>query len=221
MPSKKRAAPAEPLMHGIYCYRYFTKNREELNKKTRERMRWLRASDVTVPPEVLAARLEARQAAARKYRERNQSKLKMKARESRAAAAEERRQVKEHQERKAKRAATRREATSMNDPAGLPIIAVDSSFRLQRITAADTPAQIPEASSEDEHRRICALLEDLTLRHEAKICVRCELHRYNSLGAAWERYHVWLFFGALQLAMTLQSARDAGIDLARVAVDTP
>ncbi|KAJ7432989.1 hypothetical protein B0H11DRAFT_2248631 [Mycena galericulata] len=112
MPSKKkRAPPAEPLMHGIYCHRYYskwvaascvslplskphTRNREELNDKTRERMRRLRASDTTVPPEVLAARLEARRAAARRYREKNQWKLKMKAREARAAAAEERRVAK-------------------------------------------------------------------------------------------------------------------------------
>ncbi|KAJ7502405.1 hypothetical protein B0H11DRAFT_1906988 [Mycena galericulata] len=94
MPSKKkRGSPAEPLMHGIYCHRYYTKNREQVNEKTRERMRRLRASDVTVPPEVLATRLEARRAAARKYRERNQWKLKLKAQESRAAAAEEHRRV--------------------------------------------------------------------------------------------------------------------------------
>ncbi|KAJ7435841.1 hypothetical protein B0H11DRAFT_2256788 [Mycena galericulata] len=112
MPStKKRGPPAEPLMHGIYCHRYYTKNREKVNEQTRERMRRLRASDVTVPPEVLAARIEARRAAARKYRERNQWKLKLKARETRAAAAEERRRVKEHEERKEKRAAARREAT--------------------------------------------------------------------------------------------------------------
>ncbi|KAJ7507632.1 hypothetical protein B0H11DRAFT_2218469 [Mycena galericulata] len=102
-PKKPRAPPAEPLMHGIYCHRYYEKNREEVNHKTRERMRRLRASDVTVPPEVLAARLEARRAAARRYRERHQHRLKMKAREARAEAAEERRRVKEKQEQRGER----------------------------------------------------------------------------------------------------------------------
>lgn len=46
------------------------RNREEINAKTRERMRRLRASDETVSPEILAARLEARRAAAKRYRER-------------------------------------------------------------------------------------------------------------------------------------------------------
>ncbi|KAJ7490225.1 hypothetical protein B0H11DRAFT_2229141 [Mycena galericulata] len=87
-PKKPRATPAEPLMHGIYCHRYYEKNREQVNNKTRERMRRLRASDVTVSPEVLAARLETRRAAARRYRERHQHRLKMKAREARAEAAE-------------------------------------------------------------------------------------------------------------------------------------
>ncbi|KAJ7431295.1 hypothetical protein B0H11DRAFT_1941925 [Mycena galericulata] len=210
MPSKKRAAPAEPLMHGIYCHRYFTKNREELNKKTCERMRRLRASDVTVPPEVLAARLEARRAAARKYRERNQSKLKVKARESRAAAAEERRRVKEHAERKEKRAAARREATRVTH----------ECFRLQS-TAADAQAQIPAGLSEDDHNRNRALLEDFALRREERNRVRHQSCRYNSLGAAWERYQVYLFFGALRLAVVLQTAHDSGIDLACIALDTP
>ncbi|KAJ7462281.1 hypothetical protein B0H11DRAFT_2241421 [Mycena galericulata] len=115
MPSKKkRGPPAEPLMHGIYCHRYFTKNREQVNDKTRERMRRLRASDVTVPPEVLQARLEARRASAKAYREKNQWKLKMKARATRASAAEGRRQAREHEERKEKRAAARREAARHN-----------------------------------------------------------------------------------------------------------
>ncbi|KAJ7739797.1 hypothetical protein DFH07DRAFT_965608 [Mycena maculata] len=93
-PKKPCAPPAEPFMHSIYCSRYHRKNREEVNAKTRERMVRLRASDETVPPEVLAARLEARRAATKRYRERNQRKLKMKAREYRAVAAEERREAK-------------------------------------------------------------------------------------------------------------------------------
>ncbi|KAJ7459118.1 hypothetical protein B0H11DRAFT_2242688 [Mycena galericulata] len=116
-PRKPRAPPAEPLMHGIYCHRYYTKNREEVNHKTKERMARLRASDVTVAPEALAARLEARRAAAKKYRERrqgcgnrNQWKLKLKARESRAAAAEERRKAKEKAERRERREEARRRA---------------------------------------------------------------------------------------------------------------
>jgi hypothetical protein len=85
MPKKPRNPPAEPLMHSIYCARYLRKcalvafilngadlsyrNREECNQKTRERMARLRASDVTVLPEVLAARLEARRTSAKRYRE--------------------------------------------------------------------------------------------------------------------------------------------------------
>ncbi|KAJ7429155.1 hypothetical protein B0H11DRAFT_1945717 [Mycena galericulata] len=107
-PKKPRAPPAEPLMHGIYCHRYYEKNREEINEKTRDRMRRLRASDVTVPPEVLAARLEARRAAAKRYRQRHQHQLKMKAREARAQAAEERRHAKEKRERRERREAARR-----------------------------------------------------------------------------------------------------------------
>ncbi|KAJ7429238.1 hypothetical protein B0H11DRAFT_2266479 [Mycena galericulata] len=110
----KRSPPAEPLMHGIYCHRYYTKNRKEVNEKTRERMRRLRASDNTIPPEVLLARLEARRASARGYRERNQWKLKMKARAARAVAAEERRQKREQEERKEKRAAARRDVARHN-----------------------------------------------------------------------------------------------------------
>lgn len=51
--------------HDLDC-----RNREEVNDKTRERMRRLRAADKTVPPEVLAARLEVRRTTAKKYRER-------------------------------------------------------------------------------------------------------------------------------------------------------
>ncbi|KAJ7181395.1 hypothetical protein C8R43DRAFT_941240 [Mycena crocata] len=93
-PKKARAAPAEPLMHGIYCYRYYRKNLEACRGKTRERMARLRATDAFVAPEVLAARLEARRAAAQKYREKNKQKLALKAREARAAAAEQRREAK-------------------------------------------------------------------------------------------------------------------------------
>lgn len=111
-------------MHGIYCHRYYQKyvrlvadfklahldilcrNREKVNEKTRERMRRLRATDTTVPPEVLAERVEKRRAAQARYREkcvfgtlspgladvscRNQWKLKMKAREVRADEADHR-----------------------------------------------------------------------------------------------------------------------------------
>ncbi|KAJ7494548.1 hypothetical protein B0H11DRAFT_1910563 [Mycena galericulata] len=116
-PKKPRAPPAEPLMHGIYCHRYYEKNREEINEKTRDRMRRLRASDVTVPPEVLAARLEARRAAAKRYRQRHQHQLKMKAREARAQAAEERRHAKEKRERRERREAARRRAAECAETA--------------------------------------------------------------------------------------------------------
>ncbi|KAJ7720210.1 hypothetical protein DFH07DRAFT_784455 [Mycena maculata] len=109
MPSKKpRALPKEPFMHSIYCDRYRRKNREELNSKTREQMVRLWALDVTVSPEILAARLEARREAARKYREKNKHKLKMKARETHAAAAEERHAAKERLDRKTQRVEARR-----------------------------------------------------------------------------------------------------------------
>jgi hypothetical protein len=74
------------FMGSIYSGRYYRKyafflaipvctqntyfrNREQRNAQTRERMARLRAKDHTVPPEVLQARLDARQEAARKYRE--------------------------------------------------------------------------------------------------------------------------------------------------------
>ncbi|KAJ7437716.1 hypothetical protein FB451DRAFT_1416699 [Mycena latifolia] len=117
MASKKpRKPPTEPLMHAIYCYRYYTKNKEECNRKTRERMARLRASDETVAPEVLAAWLEARRAAAKKYREKNQRKLAMKAREARAQVAEERREAREREQRAERREAARLRAANYARP---------------------------------------------------------------------------------------------------------
>ncbi|KAJ7446044.1 hypothetical protein B0H11DRAFT_1930384 [Mycena galericulata] len=183
----KRSPPAEPLMHGIYCHRYYTKNRKEVNEKTRERMRRLRASDNTIPPEVLLARLEARRASARGYRERNQWKLKMKARAARAVAAEERRQKSFPQQ------STAESSNAHSDIAGL---------------------------TDGERAKNHACIEEAALCCEERLRSRRQLRQYNSLGAAWERFQVYHFFGALRLAMALQTARDAGIDLRCVAVDT-
>ncbi|KAJ7435840.1 hypothetical protein B0H11DRAFT_2256787 [Mycena galericulata] len=88
-------------------------------------------------------------------------------------------------------------------------MAVDSSFGMQCTTAAETPAQISTGLSEDEHSRNCAFLDNVALRREEKTRARRHLQRYNSLGAAWERYHVYSFLRALQLAMALQTAIDA------------
>lgn len=87
MPSSRPRQDEETrrFMGSIYSHRYYRKyvarhlpvllsdsprNREERNRKTRERMARLRAQDPTLPPEILAVRLEARREAARKYRER-------------------------------------------------------------------------------------------------------------------------------------------------------
>ncbi|KAJ7429585.1 hypothetical protein B0H11DRAFT_1944494 [Mycena galericulata] len=219
MPSKKRAPPAEPLMHAIYCHRYYMKNREQLNEKTRERMRRLRALDVTVPPEVLATRLEARRATARGYRERNQWKLKMKARVARAAAAEERRQAKEHQERKEKRAAARQEA-ARHKYTPTPFSTTDSSVpQHSAAEARDARCDIQglTPSRDAEHARNRACIEEAGVRCEDGLRLRRHLHRFNSFAAAWERFQVYNFFGALRLAMALQIAHD----LRCVVIDTP
>ncbi|KAJ6592935.1 hypothetical protein B0H19DRAFT_1055596 [Mycena capillaripes] len=112
-PKKSRNPPAEPLMHSIYCDRYLRKNREECNRKTRERMARLRASDVMVAPKVLAARLEARRAAAKKYREKcscviETNVLRIKAREARARAANERQAAKDREALTERREAARK-----------------------------------------------------------------------------------------------------------------
>ncbi|KAJ7466740.1 hypothetical protein B0H11DRAFT_2239616 [Mycena galericulata] len=151
-PKKPRAPPAEPLMHGIYCHRYYEKNREELNKKTRERMRRLRASDVTVPPEVLAARLEARRAAAKRYRERHQHKLKLKAREARAQAAEERRRAKEKREQRERREAARRRAAECAETASHSGEGVETFFTGLRLRLRQTYTE--EFGEEDALRLI-------------------------------------------------------------------
>ncbi|KAJ7086808.1 hypothetical protein B0H15DRAFT_950322 [Mycena belliarum] len=109
-PKKARAPPSDPMMHAIYCYRYYTKNQDDCKRKTRERMARLRASDETVPPEVLAARLEKRRAAARKYREKNKRKLAIKASDARALAAEQRREMKKRQQALERREAARHRA---------------------------------------------------------------------------------------------------------------
>ncbi|KAJ7160863.1 hypothetical protein C8R46DRAFT_1223212 [Mycena filopes] len=71
------------IMAGIYCDRYYRKNREHRNAQTRERMARLRAQDDSLPPHILEARLLARREDARKYREKNRRKLAHKARELR------------------------------------------------------------------------------------------------------------------------------------------
>ncbi|KAJ7175548.1 hypothetical protein C8R46DRAFT_1030589 [Mycena filopes] len=59
------------IMAGIYCDRYYRKNREHRNAQTRERMARLRAQDDSLPPHILEARLLARREDARKYREKS------------------------------------------------------------------------------------------------------------------------------------------------------
>ncbi|CAK5277179.1 unnamed protein product [Mycena citricolor] len=78
---------SEPFMHGIYCWRYREKNREYLQRKTREAMSRLYYG-VGVDPAVHEERLERRKQAAAKYREQNRRKLKLKARERRQIARE-------------------------------------------------------------------------------------------------------------------------------------
>ncbi|KAJ7604802.1 hypothetical protein DFH06DRAFT_1349064 [Mycena polygramma] len=78
------------LMGSIYSHRYYRKNRDERNRQTRERMARLRVKDTTLPPDVLATRVEARREASRKYWEKNRRKIALKAREARAEAARER-----------------------------------------------------------------------------------------------------------------------------------
>ncbi|KAJ7431002.1 hypothetical protein B0H11DRAFT_1942270 [Mycena galericulata] len=236
-------------MHGIYCHRYYMKNREQVNDKTRERMRRLRASDVTVRPEVLVARLEARRAAAKAYREKNQWKLKMKARAARAAAAEERRQAStknaktsRRRQGETRRAATQRLSTFRVSFVYPCVLLIDhfwvcyermaEPFLIEVSTTDCTPSQqtLAEPSDADsniqgltdvEHASNRACVEKAALRCEDDLRLRRQLHCYNSLSAAWERYEVYLFLGALRLAMVLQIAHDQGIDLGGVAVDIP
>ncbi|KAJ7826541.1 hypothetical protein B0H13DRAFT_2374339 [Mycena leptocephala] len=103
MPSSRPRQDEETrrFMGSIYSHRYYRKNRAERNRKTREQMARLRAQDATLPPEMLAARLEARREAARKYRERNRRQIAIKAREARAKAAEERAKARERSRREA------------------------------------------------------------------------------------------------------------------------
>ncbi|KAJ7462280.1 hypothetical protein B0H11DRAFT_2241420 [Mycena galericulata] len=91
------------------------------------------------------------------------------------------------------------------------------------MTDSTLPKQIPAESSDtdsdihgltdDEHARNRACVEEMALHCEDGLRLRRQLHRYNSLGAAWERFQAYLFWGALRLAMALQIAQDEGIDL--------
>ncbi|KAJ7431211.1 hypothetical protein B0H11DRAFT_1941979 [Mycena galericulata] len=182
-PKKPRAPPAEPLMHGIYCHRYYEKNREEVNHKTRERMRRLRASDVTVPPEVLAARLEARRAAARRYRERHQHRLKMKAREARAEAAEERRRVKEKQEQRERREAARQRAADV--------------FFLATSIYAHYSRQSLAFATDGEQTETCRLLELRAQMNEEELRQEEARRREDD----W----IYVFIGALQIVMAKEA----------------
>ncbi|KAJ7159903.1 hypothetical protein C8R43DRAFT_947983 [Mycena crocata] len=97
-PQEECEARDRRLIEAIYSARYHRKNREERNRKTRLCMAALRAQDTTLPPEQLAARLAARRASAKKYREqqvhrmptRNKWKIAKRAREARRAAKEQR-----------------------------------------------------------------------------------------------------------------------------------
>ncbi|KAJ7098190.1 hypothetical protein B0H15DRAFT_797758 [Mycena belliarum] len=98
-------------------------NREERNAKTRLRMSALRAREATLPQADQEARLEARRASARKYREKNAWRLARKAREARAQARELREaerqealQARHAELRKARRRRRREKAEAIGGP---------------------------------------------------------------------------------------------------------
>ncbi|KAJ7429284.1 hypothetical protein B0H11DRAFT_2266312 [Mycena galericulata] len=109
---KPRSPPAEPLMHGIYCHRYYTKNRgggQPQNARADGPAAGIRRPQW--PPRCSQARLEARRAAAKRYRERSASTLpEAEGAEARAISADARRKEREREERRELRREARRRA---------------------------------------------------------------------------------------------------------------
>ncbi|KAJ7238455.1 hypothetical protein C8J57DRAFT_1528765 [Mycena rebaudengoi] len=74
------------FMRRIQSWNYNDRNRVERNPKKCVHMAAYRATDKTIPPEVLAARMEACREASRRYREKNAWKLQAQRRQAQGTA---------------------------------------------------------------------------------------------------------------------------------------
>ncbi|KAJ7260024.1 hypothetical protein B0H12DRAFT_1069918 [Mycena haematopus] len=152
------------------------RNRDEVNRKTRERMAWLRALDVTVAPEVLAARLEARRATAKKYREKHQWTLKMKAREARACTAAEQEAARAKKDRQAHREEARRRAA---DWLAAPHRSADARHSIWRVLMGELP---PQPVMHVDSGVVCGYAATRSARREIRV-----LHGESQMGLVFCR----------------------------------
>ncbi|KAJ7077511.1 hypothetical protein B0H15DRAFT_955014 [Mycena belliarum] len=125
------------FMQRFHSQTYHHRNREEHNAKTRLRMSALRAREATLPQADQDARLEARRASARKYREKNAWHLARKAREARAQAREHREAERRAalqaglvELREARRRRRRDKADAMGEPCSRILQSTRMSLRL-------------------------------------------------------------------------------------------